>query len=85
MSILGFAGKTPFEAAWVDALADQHKDYLSEMKPFLMVAYGFGEGDREKIRKDVAEPAIEKYYTILEKQAKVGISQRMWATILTFP
>ncbi|GMR45049.1 hypothetical protein PMAYCL1PPCAC_15245 [Pristionchus mayeri] len=66
----GFSGKTPFESAWVDALGDQHKDYLNEIKPFLMVAYGFAEGDKEKMMKEVAAPAIQKYFTILEKQAK---------------
>ncbi|GMT12666.1 hypothetical protein PFISCL1PPCAC_5834, partial [Pristionchus fissidentatus] len=66
----GFAGKTPLESAWVDALADQYKDYTTEIRPFLMVAYGFGEGDKDKLRKEVAEPAINKLFTILEKKAK---------------
>lgn len=71
-SISGFAGKNAFEAAWVDALGDQHKDYITEIKPFLAVAHGYGEGDREKMQKDVAEPAISKYYGILERRAKVS-------------
>ncbi|KAF8372321.1 hypothetical protein PRIPAC_78750 [Pristionchus pacificus] len=66
----GFAGKTPFEAAWVDALGDQHKDYMNEIKLFLAVAHGYAKGDKAQMQRDVAEPAIEKYYTILEKQAK---------------
>lgn len=37
----------------------------------MMVNYGFAEGDKEKLRKEVAEPAIQKFYTILEKRAKV--------------
>lgn len=55
----------------MDALGDQYKDYSSEMSTFFVVAYGFGEGDKEQLRKDVAEPAINKFFTILEKQAKV--------------
>ncbi|GMR60659.1 hypothetical protein PMAYCL1PPCAC_30854, partial [Pristionchus mayeri] len=66
----GFAGKTPFEAAWVDALADQYKDYFAEIRPFLFVVFGFGEGDKEKLKKKVAEPAINKFFGILEKRAK---------------
>ncbi|GMS84137.1 hypothetical protein PENTCL1PPCAC_6312, partial [Pristionchus entomophagus] len=66
----GFAGKTPFEAAWVDALADQYKDYQNELRPYMVVEYGFGQGDKDKLRKEVALPAIEKFYTILEKRAK---------------
>ncbi|GMR36190.1 hypothetical protein PMAYCL1PPCAC_06385 [Pristionchus mayeri] len=65
----GFAGQTPYDAAWVDALADQYKDYLSEMRPFLTVAYGFVKGDKEKLQKEVAEPAIKKFFAILEKHA----------------
>ncbi|KAF8363751.1 hypothetical protein PRIPAC_90674 [Pristionchus pacificus] len=65
----GFAGQSPFEVAWVDALADQYKDYYQEIKPFLMVAFGFAQGDKEKLAKEVAEPAIKKFFSILEKSA----------------
>ncbi|GMR36363.1 hypothetical protein PMAYCL1PPCAC_06558 [Pristionchus mayeri] len=68
--VFRFAGKTPFEAAWVDALADQYKDYQNEIRPFMVVAYGFAQGDKEKLRKEVAEPAINKFFAILEKRAK---------------
>ncbi|VDM81296.1 unnamed protein product [Strongylus vulgaris] len=37
----GFAGKTPFEEALVDSLADQYSDYRIEIKPFVYTAYGF--------------------------------------------
>ncbi|RCN49308.1 glutathione S-transferase protein [Ancylostoma caninum] len=36
----GFAGKTPFEEALVDSLADQMTDYRVEIKPFVYTAYG---------------------------------------------
>lgn len=68
----GFAGQSPFEVAWVDALADQYKDYYQEIKPFLMVAFGFAQGDKEKLAKEVAEPAIKKFFSILEKSAWVS-------------
>ncbi|GMS94623.1 hypothetical protein PENTCL1PPCAC_16798, partial [Pristionchus entomophagus] len=63
----GFAGKTPFEKAWVDAVADQYKDYFTALRPFLVVAFGFEQGDKEKLKKRVAEPAIQKFYSLLEK------------------
>ncbi|KAF8372300.1 gst-9 [Pristionchus pacificus] len=66
----GYAGKTAFEEAWADALADQFKDYLNEMKPFMMLVYGFGDGDKDQMKKDIALPAINKLFTILEKAAK---------------
>ncbi|GMS92572.1 hypothetical protein PENTCL1PPCAC_14747, partial [Pristionchus entomophagus] len=68
--LFGFAGATPFEAAWVDALADQMKDYLGEIKQYLLVAYGFAEGDKEQLQKEVVDPAIHKFFTILETRAK---------------
>lgn len=43
-----------------------------EMKPFLLVAYGFGEGDKEKLQKEVGEPARDKFYGILERILQVA-------------
>ncbi|GMR36362.1 hypothetical protein PMAYCL1PPCAC_06557, partial [Pristionchus mayeri] len=80
----GFAGKTPFEAAWVDALADQYKDYQNEIRPFMVVAYGFAQGDKEKLRKEVAEPAINKFFAILEKRAKNGSNGHLVGNSLTW-
>lgn len=68
----GFAGKSPFEAAWLDALGDQYKDYNTEMSSYWGVAAGFAKGDKAQLEKDVAEPAINKFFSIMEKQAKVG-------------
>ncbi|GMT23181.1 hypothetical protein PFISCL1PPCAC_14478, partial [Pristionchus fissidentatus] len=39
----GFVGDSPFESAWVDALADQHRDYTSEIQPAMMVYMGMRE------------------------------------------
>lgn len=90
----------------MDALGDQHKDYMNEIKLFLAVAHGYAagvcniyvfdlsfrkalslwnmfvssryaKGDKAQMQRDVAEPAIEKYYTILEKQAKVKLSKKL--------
>ncbi|KAF8376522.1 hypothetical protein PRIPAC_82951 [Pristionchus pacificus] len=46
-----FAGRTPFESAWVDALADEWKDYYVAMRP---VAAGYMEKGHveEQLRKD---------------------------------
>ncbi|KAK6738219.1 hypothetical protein RB195_020369 [Necator americanus] len=41
----GFAGKSPFEEALVDSIADQYKDYFNEIYPFIRVALGFEQGD----------------------------------------
>ncbi|GMS99242.1 hypothetical protein PENTCL1PPCAC_21422, partial [Pristionchus entomophagus] len=70
----GFVGKTPFESAMVDALGDQYKDYWNDMKPFFMPMYrqnmeGMKE-EFEKKKKDVGEPARDKFYGILTKEYK---------------
>ncbi|GMR44781.1 hypothetical protein PMAYCL1PPCAC_14976 [Pristionchus mayeri] len=66
---LSFDGNSPFEAAWVDALADQHKDYFNEILPALVVVAGLKPGDKDQLMKDVAIPARDKYFALLEQQA----------------
>ncbi|VDM59034.1 unnamed protein product [Angiostrongylus costaricensis] len=41
----GYAGKTPYEEAIVDALADQYKDFYVEIKGFYYPAMGLAKGD----------------------------------------
>ncbi|KAF8371576.1 hypothetical protein PRIPAC_78005 [Pristionchus pacificus] len=66
-----FGGQTAFEAAWVDALADQWKDYFVEIKPYLGVANGFLKtGDVDQLRKEVGEPVRDKHFALLEKAAQ---------------
>ncbi|KAF8374625.1 hypothetical protein PRIPAC_81054 [Pristionchus pacificus] len=64
----GFYGKTPFESAWVDALADQIKDFLTEMRPYFDVFVAGS--DKEKARVEIAMPAISKHFPFFEKAAK---------------
>lgn len=49
------------------------KDFLAEMRPYFAVAMGMVEGDKEKLKAEVALPAIEKHFGLLEKAAKVRI------------
>uniref|UniRef100_A0A1I7XEN3 glutathione transferase n=1 Tax=Heterorhabditis bacteriophora TaxID=37862 RepID=A0A1I7XEN3_HETBA len=41
----GLSGKTDFDKAWVDAVADQLKDYLHEIRPYIMAVNGVTDGD----------------------------------------
>ncbi|VDP05095.1 unnamed protein product [Heligmosomoides polygyrus] len=41
----GLAGKTAFDEALVDSMADQIKDFITEIRPFAKVALGFEKGD----------------------------------------
>lgn len=42
--IPGFVGDSAFDAAWVDAIADQYKDYYADIYPVLGVCFGFQQG-----------------------------------------
>lgn len=77
---LGFAGKTNFEAAWVDAFGDLYKDFLNEMKPWAMLAFGYpgGVGDRAELKKSCLEPAREKYFKNLSKRLEKSKSGKGW-------
>ncbi|GMT12103.1 hypothetical protein PFISCL1PPCAC_3408 [Pristionchus fissidentatus] len=66
----GFAGETAFDRAWVDAIADQHKDHENEIWPLLMSHLGPQPGYEESQKKEDIGPARDKYFTILEKIAK---------------
>ncbi|GMR35091.1 hypothetical protein PMAYCL1PPCAC_05286, partial [Pristionchus mayeri] len=66
----GLAGATPFEAAWVDALADQFKDFNAEMLPFWYLLVGHREGDIEKAKTEHGIPARDKFYPLIVKQLK---------------
>ncbi|PIO66208.1 glutathione S-transferase protein [Teladorsagia circumcincta] len=66
----GFAGKSAWEEAQVDAIADQHKDFLNEVRPYFLVLMGMNKGDVDAMAKDVFEPARQKFFTIITKILK---------------
>ncbi|CAJ0605669.1 unnamed protein product [Cylicocyclus nassatus] len=72
----GFAGKTPFEEALVDSLADQYSDYRVEIKPFVYTAYGFDKkGDLATLKKEVMLPARDKFLGFITKFLKKSKSE----------
>ncbi|GMS81628.1 hypothetical protein PENTCL1PPCAC_3803, partial [Pristionchus entomophagus] len=73
-NLFGFAGKTPFESARIDALADQFKDYWTELVPFMYAMYSKDKDPVafEEKKKEVAIPARDKLFGILEKEYKVN-------------
>ncbi|GMT13631.1 hypothetical protein PFISCL1PPCAC_4928, partial [Pristionchus fissidentatus] len=68
----GLAGKTPFEAAWVDALADQWRDFHNEFRKYWYLVIGIPtwEGDAEAAKTEHGIPARDKFYPIIVKQLK---------------
>ncbi|KAK6016662.1 glutathione S-transferase protein, partial [Ostertagia ostertagi] len=80
----GFAGKSAWEEAQVDAIADQHKDFLNEVRPYFMVLMGMSKGDADAMVKDVFEPARQKYFTIITKILKENKTGYLVGNSLTF-
>nr|CDJ80775.1 Glutathione S-transferase domain containing protein [Haemonchus contortus] len=63
----GHAGKTPFDEALVDSIADQYKDFDTEVWPFFAVLLGFEKGDLEVQLEKTFAPARDKLFTFLTK------------------
>lgn len=57
----GYAGKTPYEEAIVDAIADQYKDFYVEIKDFYYPAMGLAKGDVESAKKNILIPARDRF------------------------
>ncbi|KAL6736811.1 hypothetical protein Aduo_007118 [Ancylostoma duodenale] len=66
----GFAGKTPFDEAVVDSLADQYSDYRVEIKSYFYTAVGMMQGDKDQLKKDVLLPARDKFLGFITKFLK---------------
>ncbi|CAJ0914407.1 unnamed protein product, partial [Mesorhabditis belari] len=64
----GYAGKDDFESAQIDAWGDQFSDYIVDIRTYLPVAAGMAEGDKEKLYKEVVEPAREKFFPLVVKR-----------------
>ncbi|CAB02293.1 glutathione transferase [Caenorhabditis elegans] len=72
----GFAGKTPEEEAWVDAVVDLFKDFLSEFKHLIYASLNGKSADEiERVRTEIAIPARNVYFKNLNdllKRSKSG-------------
>ncbi|KAL6725757.1 hypothetical protein Aduo_007788 [Ancylostoma duodenale] len=79
-----FAGKSPFEQAVVDSIADQHKDFINEIRPFLRVSMGYEQGDVEKLAKEIYLPAREKFFGFMTKFLRESKSGYLVGDSLTF-
>ncbi|EFO91316.1 hypothetical protein CRE_11848 [Caenorhabditis remanei] len=62
----GFAGKTPEEQAWADAIVDQFKDFFGAFRQLIVAQRGGKSAEEiEKITSEVVKPAQESYFKIL--------------------
>ncbi|GMR35084.1 hypothetical protein PMAYCL1PPCAC_05279, partial [Pristionchus mayeri] len=70
----GLAGKTPFESAWVDALADQWSDFHRVFKKYWYLRLGVRPGDIEGSKVSVGIPARDSFFPLIVKQLKESTS-----------
>ncbi|CAI2330546.1 unnamed protein product [Caenorhabditis sp. 36 PRJEB53466] len=62
----GYAGKTPEEQAWADAIVDQFKDFITAFVQVITATRaGKPAEEVQKIREEVAIPARDAFFTIL--------------------
>ncbi|PIO71455.1 glutathione S-transferase protein, partial [Teladorsagia circumcincta] len=80
----GLAGKSAWEEAIVDSIADAYKDYTREIRQFYMVLHGFEKGDLEAVVKDVFLPANQKLFGFLTKFLKNNKSGYLVGDSLTW-
>ncbi|CAJ0932181.1 unnamed protein product, partial [Mesorhabditis belari] len=60
----GYYGENDFEAAQIDEFLDAFTDFFTEQKMFFPIYIGKMEGDKEAARKELFEPARDKYFPI---------------------
>lgn len=80
----GFAGKTPYEEAIVDALADQYKDFYVEIKSYYYPAMQLAEGDVEAAKTSVLIPARDRFLGYMTDFLRKSSSGYLAGNELTF-
>ncbi|CAB3404419.1 unnamed protein product [Caenorhabditis bovis] len=66
----GYAGKTDYEQAIVDAFADQFKDFYIEAKTYYYTKLGLMDKDPEEEKKNALIPARDKFLPLIAKYLK---------------
>lgn len=61
----GYAGKTSEEEAWVDAIVDQFKDFVTPLRQLIMAQRSGNAEEIERIQKEVFAPARDTFFKIL--------------------
>uniref|UniRef100_A0A8R1DYD8 glutathione transferase n=1 Tax=Caenorhabditis japonica TaxID=281687 RepID=A0A8R1DYD8_CAEJA len=65
----GFAGKTPEEEAWVDAIVDQSKDFAEQFRALIYATkLEFPEAEIQKIREETFIPGRDLWFSILARR-----------------
>ncbi|CAP24213.1 Protein CBR-GST-30 [Caenorhabditis briggsae] len=68
----GINGRCPWEEAQVNAIADQFKDYLSDIRPYNLVKMGFAQGDADQLYTETFLPNFKKHYQFFTRFLKAS-------------
>uniref|UniRef100_A0A183CB11 glutathione transferase n=1 Tax=Globodera pallida TaxID=36090 RepID=A0A183CB11_GLOPA len=60
------AGKDEWEKAKADEIINFQKDAYTELAPYIYTKLGFREGDLDKLRVEVLEPGVKRYFSVVE-------------------
>ncbi|TMS34863.1 hypothetical protein L596_002370 [Steinernema carpocapsae] len=63
----GLAGTTPMERAQVDSVADAYKDFAFTVLKYVLVNFGFAEGDAAALHTEVVVPEAARYLPSIVK------------------
>ncbi|ULT87917.1 hypothetical protein L3Y34_007238 [Caenorhabditis briggsae] len=81
----GYAGKSPEEKAWVDAIVNQYKDFMSAFMQFVLAQHnGKPAMEVERLKIEVYAPAKETYLNILNGLLEKSKSGFLVGNGLTF-
>ncbi|KAI6214313.1 hypothetical protein M3Y94_00252700 [Aphelenchoides besseyi] len=64
----GLAGKDEEEKAHLDEVLELFREMSDQFTQYFRVLLGFGQGDKDQLRREQFLPAIEKYLPFLEKK-----------------
>jgi len=80
----GLAGKDDYEHAYVDAIGNFYRDFLTEARPYFIILAGFAEGNAAEKEKEVFWPNAEKTYGKLQELLKASGSGYFMKSGLTW-
>ncbi|KAK0395159.1 hypothetical protein QR680_001146 [Steinernema hermaphroditum] len=66
----GYAGKSAYERALVDSIADAQKDVFQHLLAYFMAKAGNSQGDPELIFEERVKPAIDTHFPLLVQRLK---------------
>ncbi|GMT36212.1 hypothetical protein PFISCL1PPCAC_27509, partial [Pristionchus fissidentatus] len=80
----GFAGKSVYEQAVVDSIADQYSDFFPHVRPFLRTLLGFESHDLDTLLIETVRPARNEFFAQMTKLLQASESGFLVGQTVTF-